>query len=125
MKKIVCYPLPQPLLFQVEVQCKAEATRAFNMIKLVAMSLFIVIGVVIGLLFQRFIASYKPNYILSAPLCIGLGIIGSFAGILLADIADLRLIGNVIDSIIFASIGSTLLLTLNLLVRSNSKSNDE
>ena len=83
------------------------------MIKLLAMSLFIVVGAVVGLLFHRMIG----NNNLPLPLCMGLGVIGAFVGIWLADIADLHLIGNTIDSIIFAAVGSALVLVLNLLIR--------
>jgi len=83
------------------------------MIKLLAMSLFIVVGAIVGLLFHRMIG----NRNLPAPLCMGLGVIGSFAGIWVADIADLHLVSTTIDGIIFATAGSTLVLALNLLIR--------
>lgn len=87
------------------------------MIKLAAMSLYIVVGVVIGGLFYR---TYGPDK-LTLPLCLLLGVLGAFAGLWIADLADIHLIGNVIDSLIFSSVGSALLLALNLLVRNRNK----
>lgn len=83
------------------------------MIKLIAMSVFIAVGAIIGSIFFRFF----PNEKITLPLCIGLGILGAFAGMLLADLADIRLVGNLIDGLLFASAGSAALLGLNLLMR--------
>jgi len=81
------------------------------MIKLAAMLVFVMVGAVIGALFYRLFSHHK----LTLPLCIGLGVLGAFAGMLLADLADIRLVGNMIDALLFSSIGSVLLLGLNLL----------
>lgn len=83
------------------------------MIKLLAMSLFIFVGAAIGSLFYRLFGHHN----LSLPMCIGIGVLGAFAGMLLADLADLRLIGNLADALLFSSIGSITLLALNRLLR--------
>ncbi len=83
------------------------------MIKFAAMSLYIIVGVVIAGIFYK---TYEPNK-LTLPLCLLLGVLGAFAGLWISDLADIHLIGNVIDSLIFSSIGSALLLGLGLLVR--------
>lgn len=83
------------------------------MIKLLAMSLFIVVGAVIGFIFHRLVGNSK----LPVHLCMALGVFGSFAGIWLADLADLHFIGNVIDGLLFASAGSILVLVLNSIIR--------
>lgn len=83
------------------------------MIKLIAMLLYVVIGALIGGLFYKYFANQK----LTLPICIILGIMGSFGGLFLSDLADIRLVGNLIDSIIFSTIGSFLLLGLNLGIR--------
>ncbi len=80
------------------------------MIKLLAMSVFGVTGAITGAVFCR-----VANTGISQPMCIGLGVLGAFGGILLADLADLRLIGNLADGLLFASAGSILLLCLNWL----------
>ena len=83
------------------------------MFKLLAMSLFIVVGAVIGFFFHRL--ADQGN--LPVHLSMALGVFGSFAGIWLADLADLHFIGNVVDSLMFATAGSLLILTLNSLIR--------
>jgi len=88
------------------------------MIKLAAMLLFVVVGAVIGVLFFRISFVLWGQHKLTLPLCIGLGIIGAFGGLLTADMADIRLVGNLIDGLLFSSIGSALLLGINLIFRS-------
>lgn len=82
------------------------------MIKLLAVSVFIAVGAITGVLFHKLTAK------LSITNCLLLGVAGAFAGIWIADIADVHMIGNVIDNIIFAACGSTLLLSLNAIIRS-------
>ena len=88
------------------------------MFKLIAMSVFIAVGAIVGSLFYQL----TGRKTLSRPHCIGLGILGAFAGLLLADLADIRLLGNLLDGLLFSSIGSLALLTLNLLLRSKNQS---
>lgn len=83
------------------------------MIKLIAMSVFIAVGAIIGFVFYRFLASGR----ISLPICMSLGILGAFAGMLLADLADIHLLGNLLDGLLFASIGSAALLALNFFLR--------
>ncbi len=83
------------------------------MFKLIAMSVFIAVGAIIGSLFFRYYANNRVSH----PLCIGLGILGAFGGMLLADLADVHLMGNLIDGLLFATLGSAALLLLNLLLR--------
>ncbi len=87
------------------------------MIKLAAMLLFVVVGATIGILFFRYFLKPSGQQKITLPLCIGLGIIGAFGGLLVADLADIRLIGNLIDGLLFSSIGSVLLLGINLVFR--------
>ncbi len=82
------------------------------MIKLLAMSVFIVVGAVIGGLFYRKFGNDK----LTLPMCLIIGILGAFAGLWIPDITDIRLVGNLVDSLLFSSIGSALLLGLNLVI---------
>ena len=94
------------------------------MIKLAAMLLFVVVGAVIGILFFRLSSKlpgqYRSTQPLTLPLCIGLGILGAFGGLLIADLTDIRLVGNLIDGLLFSSIGSTLLLGINLVFRTKN-----
>lgn len=94
------------------------------MIKLAAMLLFVVVGAVIGILFfrlsSRLSGQYRSAQPLTLPLCIGLGILGAFGGLLIADLTDIRLVGNLIDGLLFSSIGSTLLLGINLVFRTKN-----
>ena len=77
------------------------------------MSVFIAVGAIIGGVFFRFFANDK----ITLPICIGLGVLGAFAGMLLADLADIHLAGNLLDGLLFASLGSAALLGLNRLLR--------
>lgn len=88
------------------------------MIKLAAMLLFAAVGAVTGVLFFKLTSRLTGQQRLTLPLCIGLGIIGAFGGLLIADLADIRLFGNLIDGLIFSSTGAALLPAINLLVRS-------
>ena len=90
------------------------------MIKLAAMLLFVVVGAIIGILFFRLSLKLQGQQKITLPLCIGLGIIGAFGGLLLADLADIRLVGNLIDGLLFSSIGSIVLLGINLVFRSKN-----
>ena len=83
------------------------------MIKLLAFALYVVIGVIIGSAFYKFYGQRT----LALPLCWVVGILGAFGGLLISDLADVHLIGNVLDSIMFASAGSAALLLLNLIAR--------
>lgn len=87
------------------------------MIKLAAMLLFVVTGAVIGVLFFKLSFKLWGQHRLTLPLCIGLGILGAFGGLLIADLADIRLVGNLIDGLLFSSIGSAALLGINLAFR--------
>ena len=83
------------------------------MIKLFAMSVFIAVGAIIGgVFFKRFARGS-----ISLPLCIGLGVLGAFAGMLLADLAEIHIVGNVVDGLLFSSLGSAALLGLNLVLK--------
>ncbi len=83
------------------------------MIKLLAVSVFIAVGVIIGnIFFQLF-----PHNRISRPLCMGIGVLGAFAGMLLADLADIRLVGNLIDGLLFSAFGSAALLAINLILK--------
>jgi len=87
------------------------------MIKFLAMSIYVVVGVVVGVAFYTLAKKLKASSQLNLWLCILIGVMGAFAGLLLSDLADIHLFGNVIDSLVFSSIGSLLLLTLNSLIR--------
>lgn len=87
------------------------------MIKLAAMLVFVAVGAAIGSLFYKLIGHQK----LTLPVCVGLGVLGAFAGMLLGDLADIRLVGNMIDGLLFSSVGSVLILGLNLLLRPQNK----
>ena len=90
------------------------------MIKLAAMLFFVAVGAVVGVLFFRLSFLLWGQHRLTLPLCIGLGIIGAFGGLLLADLADIRLAGNLIDGLLFSSIGSAALLGINLALRTKN-----
>jgi len=92
------------------------------MIKLLAMSLFVVIGAAVGAAFYHLTShSLADNRKIPLVLCLVLGVMGAFAGIWIADLADIHMIGNVIDNILFATVGSALFLGLNLLIRSRGQ----
>lgn len=86
------------------------------MYKLLSVSLFIAIGIIVGSLFYK----YYKRRTLPLAICLVLGVLGAFAGLWISDLADLRLIGNVTDGVIFATTGSVLLLGLNLFLRGRS-----
>jgi len=87
------------------------------MIKILAMSIYIVVGAIVGMLFYTLVKRLKTSLQLNLWLCILIGVMGAFAGLLLSDLAEIHLFGNVTDSLIFSSLGSLLLLTLNSLIR--------
>lgn len=105
--------LRQNIVGQAHADAVSTLQLGCKMIKLLAMSVFMAVGAIIGTVFFRIFANER----FTLPLCIGLGILGAFAGMLLADLADIRLVGNLIDGLMFAAIGSCALLGLNLLIR--------
>ena len=79
------------------------------MLKLAAASIFIVIGGLIGYLFQRFVRTR------TAPaLWVVIGILGAFCGIWIPDLADIGRRG-IIGSLLFPALGAIVLLVANLL----------
>jgi len=87
------------------------------MIKILAMSIYIVVGAIVGAAFYTLMKKLKASSQLNLWLCILIGVMGAFAGLLLADLADIHMFGNVTDSLISSSLGSLLLLALNSLIR--------
>jgi len=83
------------------------------------MSIYIVVGAIIGTAFHTAVTKLASNSHFNLWLCILIGVMGAFAGLLLSDLANIHLFGNVTDSLIFSSLGSLLLLTLNSLIRRN------
>lgn len=88
------------------------------MFKLIAIFVFIAVGAIVGKLFSQLIAKQK----IPRSHCVGLGVLGAFAGLLLADLADIHLLGNLVDGLLFSAIGSLALPALNLLLRSKNQS---
>ena len=73
-------------------------------------------GITVGGLFYK----YYSRGTLPLTICLVLSVLGAFAGLWISDLADLNFIGNVTDSIIFATAGSVLLIGLNLFLRGRS-----
>jgi len=86
------------------------------MIRFLAMFLFVAVGLIFGILSYKLSDGRRA----SLPICLILGVMGAFAGMWLADIAEIRIVGNLIDSLLFASLGSTVVLGLNLLLRKSN-----
>ncbi len=82
------------------------------MIKLIAVIPFIAIGVLVGWLIARLAGTRRTTRL----RCIMTGVSGSFGGLLLSDIAGLRLYGNVTDALLFSSLGALVLALLALLL---------
>lgn len=79
--------------------------------RLLGSSIFLLVGVVIGILvskgFKRSTLGYVPN--------IALGILGSFMGLWFRDVLDIHIGGNLSGSLLFSAIGAiTILLPVNI-----------
>ncbi len=81
--------------------------------KIIGSGLFIIIGIVTGVLVHHMLGNKStgvvPNVIL--------GIIGAFAGLFFKDIFDIQLLGNLGGAALFSFIGALLILVpVNLLL---------
>jgi len=86
--------------------------------RLAGITLFALVGVAIGLLAYRILGHRR----ITPWQSVLAGIAGSFAGLWLADIADIRLFGNLFNSLFFAACGALIVVPLTALFTARSDS---